>query len=406
MRSFFLILAFFFATIINAQKKITTDELIFGSSNIFNKNSPNINDELSKMGNLSIIDKWEFRTETDEWDFGRQEYLLRTSFNDFNSKNIYNQINDVNAESFELLDKQFYENQIFQKYKNIVDLFYLQQESFLLDSILSVLNDQKTLADLEVSNGALSNVNELVKIDFDIRKLNIERNGLIYKKSLILEKLALTFDPVEFQIDTSNWVSNRTILALLEGGPNFSNSEIDLKTQKLKYSEIEMNRQDSEAKRILDFVQLKYAGRNDLTPIKDFSFGVGINIPTKSSNIRKRSEALVDKLEDELELKQIKAEVAQEISDLIFKIKMKNIEYVSYNKYLNEMKNSKALEAFQKMNDPRSILEYKINSLKLQKDLLDIENDLLEEYLELLFMQGRYLDFPNVNFLSNNFNIE
>ena|GEM_PF-4696519 len=405
MKYFFLIVFSYVSVASFSQKKITTDELLFGR-NVSEIDTSDVENQIASLGQLSIVDKWEFRTETDEWDFNRQQYTLRASFNDFNSKNIYNDINSINKESFLLLDKQYFENRIYQKYKNIIDLHYLERKQVLADSMLIILNDQKKIIEFEIANGSSVSINNLVKIDFAIRELNIDKNSYVFKKNLIVEKIDSTLKNDEFIIDTLGWISNTTIIKNLGDESANVNSEINLKSQKLKYSDIELKRQDSEAKRVLDFVQLQYAGRNNLTPLNEFSIGFGINIPTKSSNIRKRSEALVDKLEDELELKQVKTKVHQDLEDLVFKIQMKNLEYTSYVKYMDEIKASTNSNVFESLGDPKAVLEYRLNNLKIEKDLIGIKYEMLEDYLELLLIKGWLLNYPNVNFLSNNFDLK
>ena len=406
MRYFLSIILCHLTIFLDAQKSVSTDDLLFGNLNVISTENSEAVLELPQFGALSIVDKWEFRTETDEWDFSRQEYTLRASFNGFSSKNIYNEINNVNRETFLLFDKQYHENAIFQKYKSIVELYYLQQKNMLADSLLIILKDKKAIVDFEIANGSSSNINELVNIDFAIREIGIDQNTYEFKKKLLLQQLGVNSDANQFLIDTTAWIRNITIIDVLAINDVNLNSEINLKSQKLKYRNLELERQNSEAKRILDFAQLKYAGRNQLTALNEFSVGFGINIPTKSSNIRKRSEALVDKLEDELELKQIKANVYQEIEELIFKIKMKNLEYNSYDKYIREIESSKTSMSFDLYSDPNSGLEYKLNNLKLHKDILNIENQLVEDYLELLMIKGWFLYYPDVNFLSDNFKLD
>ena len=394
--------------VLNAQS-ITASELLFDDLDSISqsmKQARSLDKEV--LGSFSVIDKWEFRTETDEWDIERQEYTVRASFNEFKSPQIYNQINNVSIETLDYLGRQALETYLYDRYKKIIEIYHLQNEIELLDSINVILEDKRIIAQSEMTTNASSVVSALIKLEFLQKENEMDRSTAVSKKKALWMSLTSDYKLGFSNLSEEDLIDLESIKSILEkNNETILSSDVILKNQKVKFRELEWNRQQQVARRILDFVQVRYGGRNDLKPFNDFSIGLGINIPTKSSNIKKRSEALLEMLEEELEYKQVQSKQAAELDDQKHKLMTSILEYESYLDHLKSLESQDFTILNSKMqNNPTALIEIKYELLKLDKDVLNLKNKVMEDYVDYLMFKGLIFHYPNVNFLQTNLNIE
>ena len=187
-------LAFVFlctATQSPAQNKITTSQLLSdkpteAGSMLFNSNIQFLKEAKQEM---PVVNKMEFRTETDELDISRQEYLVRMSINSRKTRKVQNEINKNNARFYELKSQIAEEAKLVNRYKLVVDWYYTQSELNYLKEIIILKEDEKAVHQKMLANSTELDIEDLLKAEEEIRELDRKVLQLNLEKDHIIQQL-------------------------------------------------------------------------------------------------------------------------------------------------------------------------------------------------------------------------
>lgn len=355
---------------------------------------------------MPLVDKMEFRTETDELNIARQEYVFRVSFNGKKSREALKKVTQSQGRLYELKEQTLEEDQLEKRYELLIDWYYINEELKDLADKRVLLADKKTVFQKMLNISFEFNIEKLLKVEEDLQEIDRNVLQLNSKKRFTIRQL-LPGQGLEnkIELDSSRWISLPKMEKLLNEIILLDNSTIDqiIQEEKVNFAQLEYNVEDAEGKKILDFVQAKYAGREKIGLDKELSFGLGINIPTKGGTRVKKNEAMLDIFDE-----QYKAEV------LAAELKEKTIE--SYNEFQvliqeyqviqDQISNNSLEETFKKYRskgtvNPLSLLQIKESILKSKRALTKIEKDACLLFLEVLVLKGQLALPEKVNYLSD-----
>ncbi len=352
-------------------------------------------------GDISIIDKLEFRTETDEFDLDRQEYTFRSSFINPAQRRISRQLSNNQGEEYNIKAKERITENYLACYESIIDLYFLSEKQKLQEEILSILSDEKIVLDKEIVTDPAGKVMELYDLEEEINEETFKLN----RQALVLQQLkkGLFVDEIE-EINWSNFICIPSLMARMQTMQEAIKSHPDLafEENQLQANEIKLQLEKASQDQLVDFLQLKYNGpRNNLTTAETFSIGAGFIIPTKNKNRERFNRIERDMLENEIELEEIVVLINNDILSIMNKLSILDdertwlIERIENNDLEEQLLDStKGL-----LQNPSDILKIKKKQIERQEELLSVEHEMHKLHLELLETTGAIFNDSSINYL-------
>lgn len=353
---------------------------------------------------MPMIDELEFRTETDELEFNRQEYLFRVSFNNKKTREAQDKITEQNLRLFELREGILKEAELAQRYEWIIEWFYLQKETDYNQKRGVILEDKKTVYEKMLLNTETPDISDLLSIDEDLQEHERTIFELKNQQQFLIKQLTSGQD-TSVTLDTRQWISLETMHFVLKDAMKRNTFNLEQKRQQLRIDseQLELDLEEAKRRKILDFVQLKYAGRNNLDIQKEFSFGLGLQIPTRSTNRLNINEALLDKLDEEFEKELLDQEIEHQLLALMAEFNALYKEGQLINQQIAESRFAGLFEKYQGTTNlhPIALLNIKELELKNQRSLFRIERKACQLYLDILRLKGMLDKTPATNYLSD-----
>jgi len=408
-RLFFNIVVFLFvSTICIAQQDMSVGELL--KSQVIGKEKTVLDNGLQFLKNenqtIPVLEKMEFRTETDEWNVEQQEYLFRMSFNTRKSQKIQSRITENNIQLYDLQTQRLIERQLFQQYIHIIKWHYAEEELNRLAKKKVVLEDKRMVYQKMMADALTFDIDNLLKIEESLQDLRRSILQLEYQKKYYVEQLIPESESLsDMALDIDNWISMATMQRILNEIQPTENQTLaqDIQTVKVRSEELNYDMEKVEGRQILDFVQLKYAEKDKLEIDKEFSLGVGINIPTKASGRAKMNKAMLDIFEEKYKQQELETELEEELKEHFAEFQLLVAEHELIQQYIHENELKDTFEKYQKIGTvpPLTLLRIKEGILKDEKNLQKIEKEACLLFLEIIKKKGQLRASPNINYLSD-----
>lgn len=355
---------------------------------------------------LPIAKQLEFRTETDEMDFGRQEYLMRFRHTPKKERKAHKKIHESNIQAEEVEQQILIEEALMDHYFYTIKYFSLLKEIDLLKQQKAVADDILYVLKRKATNNANVNLNELFSAETEVHKLEqdiLEKNGEIEILTNIIKK-PLGTKRSSVNLDTSQIIS----IAELRNKINQLSSTSTVSPVFLKRQlAIENNQLDFDFDQVkndwkIDYVQIKYSGREKLNFARELSIGAGVEIPLKNQNKLDKNDYMLDKIELENRLALQKNNFAKRIEKTQEELNLKFKQYDLLNQQLSNSQVQYSSKTYSRTSgaDPVLILNIKANILDRKSNQLNIEEDIYRLYLDLLEISGKAAIMPLKNYLT------
>ncbi len=381
---------------LHAQNLISVHEVLemIDTQYPLSKTEQSLVDYLDKAKNSgSRIDKMEFRTETDRWDLAKQEYLFRTSFRskgevaaDRKQWKVWKDI--VAGERQEKRSKYWKE-----VYHDLVDILISKKKIRLQKEMTSLLNDEKTILLSNATYGKKVDVLAILKIeneliDVDLRLSKLEGSIRDLKGGTVLSLGEMV------NIDFTGWEDTEAIrVSVLQmNDRDHKGDVVMIEKAKVRKSEIALKKELAEGSKVLDFVQLKYTGKNEILYGNRFSLGVGLVIPSGDVNKSKITEATIDLYRKNIVLEKEVAEQKKKENEAVRSYRNSATRLSTVKEKIEKLGLEKVLEKLQNQNNisPSSLVKVKKMILKRNIEILDLENTFYNKYIDMLYVEGRF----------------
>lgn len=356
---------------------------------------------LSSPQHLPLVEKMEFRTETDEFDLGEQEYLFRMSFNGSKARKAQDDLTKRNVALLESLGEVRIRESLWYRYRQIVDWYYLDMEAKLLQDEKGLLEEKKGLCEkLMYEGNKMDLIEEFLRNEEDLAKLRRDSLHLAAYLPFLFESLGLESN-TSFQLDRDDWISVAKMRYVLEhlGEGFLLNAEYALQSAELQFAQSELALETAESKRILDFVQLKHRRDDKLNLPKEFSIGLGINLPIRSTSRSKLNREKLNIFEEERKMERLEEDLLKKGRKELTTFGVLFDEYMYLSNYL--LQNGKEEILSRHIHNPNvellTIFQLKESELKHKNDLLKLERELCLAYLQILELKGVSME---INYLS------
>lgn len=337
---------------------------------------------------LPLVEEYSIRTETDRFDFGRQEYQLRMSPNSIRKRkaqrNLYNHIKLLpDMEKSRLVCERSSD-----LHEEWLDLYIAAERIAILKELQLVLEDKQKILEAELS--ALKvDVKDVLSLQTDLTDNAMRLFEAEQRYERLLERNELS----GYELDFSRMIGVPDVLEQLEADKG--NSAVP--DPELRYEQDlldkELALEKAEGSQFLDFIQLNYNG-----PHSDFwrervSLGMAFEIQASGNRKLKVQEILMERQVLDLEEKVERFEGIERIGNLRSRIEQEAAAYLFYRDLLQ--KESEQLEKIESTTGldrdglPVLLLEMNERSLKMKLKSLSQENDILRLFIEYRFESVR-----------------
>ncbi len=391
-----------------AQKEITTTDVLLGVKNIEQVQFDSIQLAFLKdyNHNLPLVNNVEFRSETRDLLFSRQEYAIRVKPNSLRAilakKKVYSSmINEV-----EIQGQIHVNDELEDRYNLLIDYLYNEKltAAYLLKKVQ--LEDKLTILKHTVydANFEVRDVVDAEEALFDTQVV-LQNLQEVHRHQNALLKLMVKETADSIYLKNNDLVTPGQILAIAarEKVSN-DNLEIQLRQSKLETIEGEMGLDVAKSKKIIDFVQAKYGGKNSELFDENFAIGIGINIPFFGNAREKRSEHYFNKLRTESEILALKKAQEKEVVDAVENFRSTASKYQVFKDQAANSSVTALLNTYKTMEgvSPLILLKLKISEHNRVIDIIKIERVLYEKYIKMLAASNVLFQTPRVNFLNAN----
>jgi len=391
-----------------AQRSFSTGQLL--SKNISNTGRALLQDNLQFLReenqSMPLVDEYSFRTETDEFNANRQEYLFRMNFNNKSSRDAQDKKTQNIIQQYELKNEILREKELLKRYEYITNWYFADNELGWFAQKRAVLEDKKNIYKKMIANAPEIDLSGLLKTEEDLQKMDQEMLELIHEKNFSIRQLfPQTEKPESYLLQASNWVSLKKIKEVLE---KIASSEAPTLEETLQQNEIasaklEHDIEVAETEKILDFVQVKYAGRDNLNARQEFSLGLSLVLPHKSANRININEAKLEIFDELFQQERLREEIKEDLAVAYAEFDHLMEEYELIQKYI---KQSNLEDTYNKYRSngtvhPLTLLRIKDSILKNQRNLQKIEKAACLLFIDILAYKGLIYKKPSINYLSD-----
>lgn len=358
---------------------------------------------------LPWADQLEFRTETDEMDLNRQEYLMRFRYNTRGERQAQRNLHQSDIQQQVLKKTGLLEDAL-------MDYYFLLMKYITLDREINIVQQQQLVASdkltvIRKKAAALSdfNLNDLLNAESRTHELELKQMELEGEFQQLKKTMSTPFNADEnIKLDTTNILS---IPALIDKIPLLlgltTKSELAERQLAIEKTELELEKEKAENNWQLDYLQFKHAGRDNLTYAREWSFGMGVEIPLKGTNKLAKNEIMLERIELENRLTLQTISLNERLQKKQQELNLKIDQYNLANQQLSKSQLQFSYDNYPQFNDtdPLLLLNIKANILNRQANLLNIEKDIYSLYLEIIELSGRAVEMPLRNYLHNNWEL-
>ncbi len=390
-----------------AQQKILTFEDYIGAVldepkvSIYN-NKINFLDQ--NNGQSPILRELEFRTETDEWNLTRQEYLLRSSFNGKKEREKEQAYYDSNKSVIEAEKKVEIHDEIVDRYTNWLNYLLLREKQSIIKKRILLAEDKMAILKTKAALTVDFNLNEYIKTEDQFHDVKRQQLMLEHELQLINATIAQGVPNIVFQvIDTSQLIAIERVGEVLNQITDtaYIHPDFEERSSQINQLQKEYELEQVQDQQILDFVQLKYAGRDNSDLVQEFSFGMGINIPLKNINQVKLNEILLEVLENEDKLSNDKYYNTLKINQQKLYINLLTEQYQLLEEQSINSQSFYSAQTYEKLvaSDPVMLLQIEESLLLREQKKLDLKIEIYTLYINILDDSGLLSQLPFINYL-------
>ena len=329
----------------------------------------------------SWIRELEFRTETEDFQIDKQEYLIRFRPTYPGERNA--QSNLINATREEWGINQLNFNNDVNRFllDELLIIRKINEETEIFNAILQVYEDQKRLITNQINTGKF-NLKDLSQIDREIRNVKSDINAHQLRIDIIKQKNIL---PDTDQLISIEDLSDQLVQQDLIQEPSINKTERGFELRKV---EAEMELEKIESGRIFDFIQLQYRGpHNDLFRER-VSLGMNFQLPNNARQKLRKEELKVEQIirqqEYNLQQKLDSMRLLRELDEFTLLVRKWDYNNDIINQQESELNSLINKGISVEYDGPDIILYQKEQLLSLKQDQLELESDIYQLYLDLL----------------------
>jgi hypothetical protein len=354
---------------------------------------------------LPFIDQLEVRTETNEFDYRKQEYLLRVSPNNPKAIKAQDQYQETNRYLAKTeMDAQL-GKALRQRYDLLIKYFNYQNQLEIVRKYDTLFADQVTVLKRSVS---LPGFDIIQLIEAEDRAQDNKREILDLETALWTMKKEMqqkmdTDHTLKIVADKLLTVSElKTVVTTLGPANLATHNDLQYLSAKVYNSMMEYEWEASKTKFSIGYVQAKYGFDPTDSFRKSFSIGIGFEIPLKGMARLDLNELQIKNYELQSNYRSLKTLLSEQEHALRQQLDNLLRKHDLIRNQLTDSRAEFALNEYRKITDtsPKALLRLRENTLKKELLMQKLELEIMRTFIELLDTSGRLAIRPLQNYLS------
>jgi len=354
--------------------------------------------------NLPIIEKMEVRTETNDFDLSKQEFLLRVTPNSYRNIKTQRQYQETERNLTQIQLDLAWSEALRNRYNLLVDYITYKE-------MLASKTDQKVLYEDKVFLLERSSTLE----GFDILDLIAAKDELQENKQDIvdLETAIVSIERIMASMNSTNMPVRLNTKKLIDveyialalnnymPADNTDHPLLQVSSAELYKNLLEYEWESSKYKFKIGYVQAQYGNAPQNNFQESFSIGVGFDIPLKRSANLELSKYNLQIIQTEGEYKKsIKSHEHLKLREFS---KLKNMiqKHRLLKDQINNSDAESVLEIYSKIAEanPIALIKLRENTLKKEQQLVEIKSETIKTFIAYLDTIGRLGMKPRRNYL-------
>ncbi|MEM6395097.1 MAG: hypothetical protein AAF741_02030 [Bacteroidota bacterium] len=341
------------------------------------------------------VDKLEFRTETRDFMFDQQEYLLRLSPVSRRTRAAQSELHRHWLSRPDDRVEAVRQELSYQWHADWLILYLLEQEQVLLAEEADLLADRQILQDNQLSS-LLVEASQLIKHEENISKHRwaTQQNAIQLAQlndTYRLENRPLSFEGMPTADQIGEWLLNSPVAIDLADPFAYEKTLL----------EKEIALEQAEDQRWLDFVQIRYQGPHEDLLTERIALSMGVNIPTPGQDKIKIEELKIEQAEyaqrtalaEEARQRRSLTNRRQLTQALSALQELQSIIGEESNR-LDRLFDALSNDASQ---DPGILLDIRQRQLEQRQQLLEQTGAVMEAYLEYRWERGDFFAADAIN---------
>ncbi len=350
---------------------------------------------------LPWIEAYEYRTETDEFDFDRQEHALRLSPSSPGLQKARSRLAEHYRSKRSVVEAFYRNDRIEAAYQAWKDLYVREQRLSIYARLQAILTDRLTIRRKQLSS-LDADVEEVLDMRRRLNNLRIRQYELELSTESLREQLSLEDTTVAFDdMVTIDQVLLRLATDSVAPAPpllveyHYERELIDR----------EMTLERAEKRQLLDFVQVRYNGPHDNPWEERVQLRAGFVLPTSGGRNLKLEELRLEQEELARE-QQVKSQVLiRRIATRRRAIRDQIAVYHTFeeikNEEISQLRETAEAAIRRGGSDPDLLLKINQETEEIRLEKLERREEIYEEYLEYLALTGQLFTEPLKNYLAD-----
>ena len=347
------------------------------------------------------IEKYDVRTETRDFDAGKQEYTFRLSPVTPGMRKAQKSLYEEMRNAPDVDGMEIRCDRALTLHEDWLTLFMLRESERAMNEWAVVLKDKQTI--LEKMVGTLDfDPEKLVKLQTERSDLNFALDRLRLEREYLLEKYGLR----DGEIDFGNFATVETVFEYLESnsnltaGPGLDGLEMEHKKQLVLR---EMAVESSEKKQVLDFVQFRYNGPHSDPFQERFSVGMGFQLNNSGNQKLKMQELQIEKEALTLKAERDSRKRQEQLNTLANELRRDVRAFLQFQNTLDaereQLQSLGSAISRKEGTSPLFLLDIEERHISMKMKALDKQESLLRDYLEYLHLSEDMCGTDVVNHL-------
>lgn len=355
---------------------------------------------------LPWVEQIGFQTETNRFELRRQEYMGRVKVNGLNEISRQNDVHASEQAVDESRERLAWHEALGKRYATAVQYRGLQRQLGLQEQLLLVFDDKIRVLRKLAELSADADVEDLIKVEYDRDELALRQTDAQNRLRQLRQYIQVLIPNAtgDWQLDTSGMIAPLQLETVLSGIPLTPANEPNLVEKQAKINLIDAKSalERARSEQVLDFLQLRYQNHPNKPARRDYAISAGFNLPYKGSSRVRTAELAIEKHAAEAASQAYSIGLSRKIFESSQHLANLGAQY---RQLQQQMADSQALFSLRQAQtgqpaDPVVVLKAREVILKRQIHALELEQDMFNEYLDLLDLTGRISFDPPVNYLS------
>ncbi len=392
MRVFLILIIFTFPCHLMAQEKLQDLSFYLKQYNDNLKSSVNNVGDPSSEYRPPWLEGLDFRTETRDWELLRQQYQLRVKPSTPKIRKYQKLAYRDLLTELKMVKSQVQYSGLKKIYEDWLTQFFEHKEARILENSIKYYDDLVKVLSISDEKGEVDAL-EIIKVKIKKEELELKINNL---------KKDLSNPEIENSILTIDDIRNQMIIESFDF-QNYTDKASDLfELQKID-NQYELEK--AEKNRAFDFAQLTYRGPHEDIWQERVSLSLAFTLPFSARTNFDMMELEIERLVEQQQIKERQLEYENEI-----RLAAENLQE-AFDEYDERMELLAQLSKYDKILEdytPRSksevldLISLKVDGIDEKIDLIRLEENIYEEYLDLLEAQAVFTTSPMVNHLAKN----